>query len=104
MGNTTINSWHVLNFNNGIIIAFCKTFGIGSYSLYQFNYPISFTTNCKVFGTIAWNDSASRTWFTATGVPDQKACTDIIGNTIGLTLSSAYCNAYSHHHFIIIGF
>ena len=93
-----------LVFNNGIIIAFCKTSGIGNYALYEFNYPISFTTNCKVFGTIAWGGTASQNWFTGSIGVNQKSVTDVIGNTINLTLSSACCNAYSQHYFVIIGF
>lgn len=95
---------YVLGFNNGIIIAFCKTLGIGSYSLYRFNYPISFTTDCKVFGTIAWRDNPARGWFTSSSAFDRQACTDVVGNTIDLTLSSAYCNSFSPHYFIIIGY
>lgn len=85
-------------------MCFCTVRGEASYGLKQFSYPISFTNKCYIAGGIQWSGAASENWFTSSGSTGMQAITDVVGSVIRVTLSTACCNGYSDHKFIIIGY
>ena len=96
---------YVLELNNGFIIAWGFVNGFSVYSVQQVTLPITYTSEYKTFGSIAWT-AQNNIWYTDNNPASACALTDICGSNgyTDRTNSYFYISSFSNHIYMTIGY